>query len=438
MAHVAVIGAGFTGLAAALELARCGQRVTVLESDDSPGGLAGSFDMGGQPLEKFYHHWFTSDTAIDELVASLGLTSHVIARPTRTGTYCANSIFRLSNPLDLLRYQPLPFADRLRLGFALHAARKIRDWRALEDRTACDWICELAGPRVYATVWKPLLEAKFGTFAPRISAVWLWSKLLLRGGSRDRVGREVLRYFRRGFAALAQAMTAEIRRYGGEVRFRAAVQELGFEGGKICGVRCDGGWIASDAVIATTALPIFADLVAPYADHAYLRRLRAIDYLTNKCLVLAVDRSLSDTYWLNVSDPSFPFVGVIEHTNFESPAHYAGRHIVYLSRYLEASCEACGLDDAAFLDHALPFIQRIFPAFNRGWIIDYKVHFARYAQPVVIAGYGKLIPETTTPIAGLFLSTMAQIYPEDRGTNYAVLHGTRVGRFVSERVRPLQ
>ena len=49
----------------------------------------------------------------------------------------------------------------------------------------------------------------------------------------------------------------------------------------------------------------------------YVERLRRIRFLANVCIVLELDRSLSDTYWLNVNDPGFPFVGVIEHTNFE-------------------------------------------------------------------------------------------------------------------------
>lgn len=54
--HVVIVGAGFTGLAAAWELAKAGCGVTVVESDSDVGGLAGSFDVGEHRLERFYHH----------------------------------------------------------------------------------------------------------------------------------------------------------------------------------------------------------------------------------------------------------------------------------------------------------------------------------------------------------------------------------------------
>ena len=70
--HVAVIGSGFCGLAAAWELGRRGVRATVLERDAEIGGLAGSFIAGGARLKKFYHHWFTSDVHVMKLIAELG------------------------------------------------------------------------------------------------------------------------------------------------------------------------------------------------------------------------------------------------------------------------------------------------------------------------------------------------------------------------------
>ena len=62
---VAIVGAGFTGLTAALDLTRAGKRVIVLENDSGPGGLAGTFQFrDGVRVEKFYHHWFTNDAHV--------------------------------------------------------------------------------------------------------------------------------------------------------------------------------------------------------------------------------------------------------------------------------------------------------------------------------------------------------------------------------------
>src|ERR671917_1167403 len=177
--HVVVIGAGFAGLSAAWELTRRGVRVTVCEAEEEVGGLAGSFEVGGTRLEKFYLHWFTSDTHVVDLVRELGRQDQVLHRPTRTGMYYAHQFFRLSTPMDVLRFTPLSVLARFRLGLLALRARRVREWRGVEDLTAEEWLVRLGGREVYDSVWKPLLEGKFGQHAPEISAVWFWNKLKL-------------------------------------------------------------------------------------------------------------------------------------------------------------------------------------------------------------------------------------------------------------------
>ena len=428
--HVVVIGAGFCGLAAAYEFGRHGFRVTVLEQDSELGGLAGSFTVGGQRLEKFYHHWFTNDRHIMQLVEELDCEDQVIVRPTRTGMYFANHIYRLSTPVDLLRFSPLGPFDRLRLGLLALRARQIRDWRALEQWTAAEWLRKMAGERVYRVVWEPLLRGKFGDAADDVSAVWFWNKLKLRGGSRGKGGEEQLAYFRGGFSALADRISSEVDKQGGNVKVNSRVDALLTGSGRVNGVLVGGESLSADHVLATIPLPRFSKLVRPHVTSAYTEQLQRIRYLANLCVVLELDRSLSDTYWLNVNDPGFPFVGVIEHTRFEPSSSYDGRHIIYLSKYLPPSSPLYQMDQASLVDYTLGHLQRMFPALKPSWVLDAHVWRAPYSQPIVERNYGALIPPARTPLAGLFLASMAQIYPEDRGTNYAIRQGRDVARQV--------
>jgi protoporphyrinogen oxidase len=430
--HVVVIGGGFAGLSAAWELARRGIQVTVCEADEEVGGLAGSFEVGGTRLEKFYHHWFTSDTHVVDLVRELGQEGRVLHRPTRTGMYFAHQFFRLSTPLDVLRFTPLSPLGRVRLGLLALRARRVRHWQELEGLTAEQWLVRLGGREVYEVVWKPLLEGKFGSYASEISAVWFWNKLKLRGGSRGKGGEEVLAYYKGGFAALAEQLACAIGELGGELRLRTPVTGLLVRDGRVTGVRTAGGDIAATAVLATPALPIVADLVQPHAPPEYVRDLRRIEYLANICIVLELDRSLSETYWLNVNDPGFPFVGVIEHTNFEPPESYAGRRLVYLSKYLPESAELYRMPDDEVVRFSVRHLRRMFPALDDAWILAAHVWRARYAQPIVVRHYSTLIPSVETPVPGLYLSSMAQVYPEDRGTNYAIREGRTAGRTIAE------
>ncbi len=425
--QVAVVGGGFAGLSAAYELAKAGVDVTLLEADSAVGGLAAAFETEGERLDRFYHHWFTNDQAVMELIAELGLMDEVEVSPTNTGLYFANRIFRLSKPLDLLRFTPLPFPDRIRLGLLALQARRVRDWRALEDRTAAEWLRAMGGKKVFEVVWEPLLTGKFGPYAEEVSAVWFWNKLKLRGSSRGAKGEERLAYFRGGFVRLAEAVAEALARAGGRIRLGAPVSEIA---PAESGWRIAGPWGALEAeeVVATPALPLIAEMVRGWAPEAYTASLERIHYLANLCLILELDRSLSDTYWLNVNDPTFPFVGVIEHTNFERPESYGGNHVVYLSKYLPHTDPLYALDADAMLDFAVPHLTRMFPAFERGWVRRHHLWHARWAQPVVERGYSALIPAEDGPRPGLKICSMAQIYPEDRGTNYAIREGRRVGR----------
>ncbi len=426
---VAVVGGGFAGLSAAMTLARAGRRVVLLEADTRLGGLAGTFAFSdGVEVERFYHHWFTNDRYVPELVAQLGMDGDVVTMPSRTGMYLNGRIWSLATPVDLLRFSAIPLRDRLRLGLATVRVRRVEDWQSIEGLSIREWLEPLCGRRAYAEVWEPLVRSKFGRYADDVTAVWMWKKLVLRGSTRNDSGAEQLAYFRGGFGRLAAAIGADIEAHGGEIRLGAAVEGVETEGERVTLLRTSSGEVAADAFLFTPALEIIADVFDEVGPEPWLRSLRRVDYLGNVCLVLRLTRSLSETYWLNVNDPGFPFVGVIEHTNFDSPEHYGGDRIAYLSRYLDVDDPAWSMDDEAYFEYAVGHVRRMFPAFDRSWVRDYRCWRARYAQPVAARHYSSYVPSSTTPWSNVTIATMAQIYPEDRGTNYAIRDGAAAAR----------
>jgi protoporphyrinogen oxidase len=204
--NIIVIGAGFCGLTAALDLLKRGHDVTVIEADQVVGGLAGSFEIASdsQPLEKFYHHWFTNDEHVVSLINELGEHQKIVTRDSHTGMYFNNSLFRLASPLDVLRFTPLPILDRIRLGLLVFQVRMFKDWRKVEHKNIPEWLIPLCGKKVYDVVWGPLIDAKFSIFRDDVSAAWFLRKLQLRGSSRGKGGAEQLAYFKGGFGGLAQ------------------------------------------------------------------------------------------------------------------------------------------------------------------------------------------------------------------------------------------
>jgi protoporphyrinogen oxidase len=428
---VVIVGAGFTGLTTAYVLAKQGKRVQVIEADSTPGGLAGIFEFDdGVRVEKFYHHWFNNDVFVPELVKELGLEGDVILLPTRTGMYFNGRMWKLSTPLDLLRFKALSFIDRIRLGLLVFQVRKIKDWKTIEHMSIREWLEGMCGKSVYKVVWEPLINSKFSVYAEAVNAVWMWKKLVLRGSTRNEKGGEELAYFKGGFGRLAEALVSAIRTHGGEVTFNSEVHGLVTEGKQITAVTTDKGNIEGKKFLFTPSFPLIADMFKDSADNQWLTKLRRVKYLGNMCLVLRLKHSLSDTYWLNVNDPGFPFVGVIEHTNFDTPENYKGTHIAYLSRYLATEDPVWAYSDEQYLDFALTHLKRMFPKFEKDWIVDYKVWRSEYAQPVTERNYSQYVPDSSTPFDNAIISTMAQIYPEDRGTNYAI----REGRLIAEKL----
>ena len=150
---ITIVGGGFTGLTIAYELAKNGIAVTVLEAESDTAGLAAAFSVGGVKLDRFYHHWFTNDMEVMQLINELGLDDRVEINPTNTGVYYANNFFKLSTPWDLLNFTPLSLLDRIRLGLLALRARQVNDWMMLESKTAHEWLRELGGYNVYRVVW---------------------------------------------------------------------------------------------------------------------------------------------------------------------------------------------------------------------------------------------------------------------------------------------
>lgn len=431
--EVTIIGGGFTGLMAAYELAKKGIKVVVLESQAEIGGLAAAFEVEGEKLDRFYHHWFTNDYAVMSLIEELGLKERVEINPTNTGVYYANNFFKLSTPWDLLNFKPLSLIDRIRLGFLALRARSVKDWTILENKTAEEWLKDLGGSNVYRVIWQPLLKGKFGPYSGKVSAVWFWNKLKLRGGSRGKGGEERLAYFKGSFASLAEALAQKIHELGGVILLNHQVIEVKRLGDRWV-AETSKGTVCSEQVLFTTALPLIAEMIQSWASQKYLDELNRIEYIGNICLVLELKHPLSETYWLNVNDPSFPFVGVIEHTNFEKSETYGGRHIIYLSKYLPHTDNLYSMSADEFLEYAIPFITKMFPSFDKSWIYKHHLWRARWSQPVVEKNYSKLIPNEEGPLPGMHICSMAQIYPEDRGTNYAIREGKKIGVKISKMV----
>ena len=78
----------------------------------------------------------------------------------------------------------------------------------------------------------------------------------------------------------------------------------------------------------------------------------------------------------------------------------------------------------------IPYIKKINPKFEAGWIKRSWLFENPYAQPVFPKNYSKEIPKMKTDLPGLYVANMSMVYPWDRGTNYAIESGQKVAKLI--------
>lgn len=443
--RVAIVGAGIAGLTAAADLRDAGHAVTVYESASQVGGLASGFRAGHWEwsLERFYHHLFESDAALHALVARIGFADRLFFRRPITAQWWQDGGYPLTGmrrqvrfPDGRMRALPLPdlvagglavlgfpglsFRDRVRLNVLLaYLKLGVANWRPLEQYTAADWTRRYGGESLYQGFFRPLLEGKFGPYVEEVNMAWLWSRFKARS---VRLG-----YFVGGFQGFCDALLGYVQRAGAVVHMNTAIAALVPlpDGGWHVGTQPEMPREVFDAVLVTGAPGLLRWLV-PQLPAAYLSQLMGLRSLGAVVMTIALTQPLTrDLYWINMPKDQFPFLALVEHTNFIEPQYYGGDHLLYCGDYLDPSHEYFHLSAGALLDRFLPALRRVNPRFDPSWVRDVWVHREVYAQPIVTVGHSRNIPPLATPLAGLFWASMSQVYPWDRGTNFAVELGHR-------------
>lgn len=424
-APTVVVGGGIGGASAALELATAGEPVVLLESSPNLGGLLVSFEVGGSPLECFYHHLFPHETHILELIERLGLGDRLEWFDSSVAMLVDGEVWPFTSPVDLLRFRPLPPLDRIRTGIGALRMTRHERWEPLDELPARDWLRQHTGQRAVETIWDPLLRAKFGPAAPRVPAAWMWARFDQRSGARRSSG-EVLGYLRGGFRQLFDALHARLEELGAEVR--TSTRATGFElrGTRLTGVATDRGTIETNSALFTGPLPVLPDLVPDGHVDARWQDARALGAMV---VVLELAEPLTSQYWINVCD-DLPFGGIIEHTNFVPAADYAGRHVVYLGRYFTHDEPVASVNPDAEAERWIAALPGVLDRFAPEDVLDQHAFRTPYAAPLVTVGYRERIPPMRSHLDGLYLATTAQIYPKDRGMSEGVRLGRQAARTV--------
>ena len=424
--RVVVIGGGIGGAVASLELAKAGKDVVLLERGNELGGLVVSWEIGGTPIERAYHHLLPGEPHILELLKDLGLYDKVAWYPSSVAMLDQGKVWPFTSPLDLLRFSPLPFLDRIRMGVGALRFGRIDDWEPLDSERAVDWLRRLTSQKAVEVVWEPLLRVKFDRAAADVPASWMWARFRARAGGRKR-GKEYLGYLRGGFKQMFDVLAQRLVAAGVDVRLGAAAKGIMLEDGRATGVDIGTEQIEADSVLFCGPLPALPPLL-PADKHD--RRWTEARGLGVVCVVIEMTKPATDVYWVNVTDPQVGMGGFIEHTNLVPAADYGGRRLAYLSRYFLQDEPIATIPVEETANAWMDQLEERMPGFSRSNVTEIHPFRVPYAAPLVGLGYRSLIPPIRSHVDGLFVCTTAQIYPQDRGMSEGVRLGTEAAREV--------
>jgi protoporphyrinogen oxidase len=430
MTKIAIIGAGFGGMAAAWDLRRTGHEVTIYEATDYVGGLASGFKEPGWDwsVEKFYHHWFASDRHMLGLIKELGWEDKVLFPRPLTVMYHKGKFYPFDSIVKALLFPGLGYGfNKIRFGMVGLFLRLTNNWHALEKFTVDEWMRKWAGNNVYELMWEPLVIGKFGErYYKQVTMAWMWARLKAR---TTRLGT-----FEGGFQNFANMFADRLREVGVQIRLQTPAKRIEKEPGSgavsILGETTD----VYDKVLVTLSPEALSRLV-PSLPEAYLHGLLSMKSMGAVVIILALRHQLSEEgyYWYNLpKNAGYPFLALVEHTNYVSPKNFGGDHIVYMGDYLEPEHEFFKLSQDELLERFLPALTMFNPKFERNWVKKSWLFRTTYAQPVPLVYHSKNIPDIQTPLEGVYFASMSQVYPWDRGTNFAVEIGRRAARMMTE------
>lgn len=413
-----IIGGGITGLSAAYIAAKQGFKVKIIEKNSNVGGLLGTFDIANTKLECFYHHFFTHDKELNWLINDLGIREKTIFRETSMGVYVDGKIYDFNTSTDLLKFKPIRFFDKIKFGISSIYLGNIAKWKKYEHISCFDWVKKWAGRTTTSSLWEPMLKIKFGVFYKKVPLSWLIGRLRQRMNSREK-GNEKLGYIDGSFQVLTDTLLTKLEKLGVDIENDVSIEEVVFKENEILEIKSSDKKYRGQNYLFTIPTTKLSKLLKKDYPELSLN-LNKIEYFGAVCVILEMNKPLSNIYWLNVADNNFPFGGIIEHTNFIDNKKYDGSSLAYLSRYYALDEKVANMSKTEIKDYMIKYINKIYPEFDDSCLKNVYVFKTNSAATVCDLNFSRKVPKSNTDIANMYIASMCHIYPDERSVNNAI------------------
>ena len=343
-----------------------------------------------------------------------------------------SGLYAFGTPFTLLKYKPLNFIQKIVFGLSVIRIKLIKDYKKIEKYTAEEWMKKNCGEEIYKKIWEPLLITKFGNRKSEISMAWLWGKINLRNSSGTLTG-ERLGYLEGSWDVLTQKLKDYLEKKGCKIRLRKKVQGVYKKNNK-WSIKTENIIEDNfDFIVNTTAYDISKDIFKNIITKEEKDKMEDLKYTSAKTLLIYSNKPLTSFYWINIGDNDIPFGGIIEHTNMINKDKYEGTNIIYISNYMYKDDKLYSMNEKDLFDTYYPYILRINPSFKKEDVLKLECYNELYAQPIITTNYSNKILKPKMNENGIYMATMAQIYPEDRGMNYAIKIGNEIAEEIIER-----
>ena len=478
--NIAIVGSGFLGMTLAMRLADAGAKVTLFESAGEIGGLASVWEIGDTVWDKHYHVILNSDKYTRDLIEELGLGNEFHWVETKTGFFTDGELLSMSDTMEFLKFPALGLISKLRLGWTIFYASKVKNWRRLEKINVEKWLTRHSGAKTFDKIWKPLLKAKLGEAYKETAASFIWASIQrMYSARRSGMKREMFGYVRGGYAKVLKRFGEVLLEKGVEIRLNAKVDSIeslqsgairvstkaarrykdvkpsvirqktkyaqfqaaaavapGFSGAFIAEPKFAAEAVVTvaetgttthfDKVILTCPSNVAAKMLKQL-DQTERDKLEKIRYQGIVCASVIMRCSLSKYYVTNITDDT-PFTGIIEMTAIVDKKEFGGNALVYLPRYVAPDDDLFNKTDEQIERTFLKGLESMYPHFRRKDVIAFKISRVRQVFPVPVVNYSQGLPDMRSSVDGVYIVNSSHIVNGTLNINETVAQAEKAFR----------